>query len=353
MTSADRHTARNSWSTVLAAVLLVFAGGCGHRPADQAVLTGETMGTTYTVKVVAPLDDTALKSIAAAVQSELDAVNDAMSTYRPESELSRLNASEGDAVFPLSERTRDVFRIALDVFEQTGGAFDVTVGPLVNAWGFGPETPAAPPGDDLLDALRMRVGSGLLVLDGAGVRKLRPDVYCDLSAVAKGYAVDRVAAALDAAGLARYMVEVGGEIRVRGTNAAGTPWRLGVEKPDATGRAVQEVVPLTGLAMATSGDYRNYAELGGRRLSHLIDPRTGRPVEHNLASVTVLHEECAWADAYATALMVLGPEEGMALAERLGLAVYMLVRDGEDFREIGSTAFSAYLGEMGRLHPAR
>lgn len=317
------------------------------------MLRGETMGTLFSVKVVAPLDGAAAEILAGAVQAELDAINDAMSTYRADSELSRFNASEGDGVFPLTDATLDVLRVAMEVFEETGGAFDITVGPLVNAWGFGAETPETPPDEAALARLRQRVGSGLLVLEGGGARKLRPDVYCDLSAVAKGYAVDRVAMLLDARGYTRYMVEVGGEIRVRGVNASGLPWKLGVEKPDSGGRAVQQVISLTDRAMATSGDYRNYVELRGKRLSHLIDPRTGRPVDHALASVTVLHESCARADAYATALMVLGPNEGMALAERLGLAVFMLVRDGTEFRELSSASFTAYLEDAARLDSVR
>ncbi len=320
------------------AVLLLFLGqACRVDPGPKEyLLSGPTMGTTYNIKVVgAPPDGTH-----EAIEAALEAVNRAMSTYREDSELSRFNRHNTPEPFPLSEDTAAVFRIALQVSEKTGGAFDVTVGPLVNAWGFGPDEEREPPTEAELQALKERVGYRHLTLeDGPALSKARTDLYCDLSAVAKGYGADKVAEVLDAQGIQHYMAEVGGEVRAKGLNLGGQPWRIGIEKPVPDERAVQHVVPLQNMAMATSGDYRNFRVQDGQRLSHTIDPRTGRPIKHGLASVTVLHEQCVWADAYATALMVLGPEEGHRFAENQGIAAYFLIHAPEGFTEKTTAAF--------------
>lgn len=308
------------------------------------------MGTTFHVKIVPAEDGKGMgtSDFAAAFEEarkELDRVDGLMSTYKAESELSRFNASDSTGPFPLSPELCELFEKALAVSAASGGAFDVTVGPLVNAWGFGSAAKAPePPSEKMLDELRTRVGPDKLILDPANstIRKTRPDVYCDLGAIAKGYAVDKASEALERAGIVNYMVEVGGEVRTAGTNAAGAPWRIAVEKPDFDGRSIQRVVPFSGLSMATSGDYRNYYEVDGKRVSHTINPRTGRPISHKLASVTVMDRECAMADAYATALMVLGPEQGMALAEKEGLAALFLVREREGFAEQTTKAFAEY-----------
>jgi thiamine biosynthesis lipoprotein len=240
-----------------------------------------------------------------------------------------------------------VFLLAQEVSEASGGAFDVTVGPIVNTWGFGPVKQARPPTDAEIAAARADVGYRLLAIDAAAgtIAKARPDMYADLSAIAKGFGVDQVARALDARGIGRYMVEVGGEVRVRGTNAAGVPWQVGIERPDETVQRAQLVVPMANVSMATSGDYRNYFEKDGRRFSHEIDPTTGHPIRHRLASVTVLAPECAFADAYATALLVLGPERGYALALKKGLAAYFIERRPEGgFAERQTPAFASLTG---------
>ncbi|MBN2309227.1 MAG: FAD:protein FMN transferase [Candidatus Hydrogenedentes bacterium] len=308
------------------------------------------MGTTYSVKItIHPHDWAEAQQMEAVIRARLDEVERCMSTYNSASELSQFNLLHTSEPFEVSAATAHVFAMAHQVSAASGGAFDVTVGPLVNAWGFGPEKREGVPSDDELAALRARVGYDKIDVDEARatLRKTRPDVYCDLSAIAKGYAVDRAAEALEEHGFHDYMVEVGGEVRTAGGNRHSTPWRIGIEKPDAAGRTVERVVPMSGQALATSGDYRNYYEVDGNRLSHTIDPRTGRPITHHLASVSVLHDECAMADAYATALMVLGPEEGFALAEKLGLAALFIVRDGPgEFLERETTAFTEYMAEF-------
>lgn len=310
-------------------------------PRPQWLFTGGTMGTSYTVKAVpSAANGPDMDAVAEAIRAALEDVNAKMSTYRPDSELSRFNSLQSTEPFPVSAETIAVFALAHEVSERSGGAFDVTVGPLVNLWGFGPEERGErPPTDDLVAALRERVGYRNVVADPESntLRKTRPDIYCDLSAIAKGYGVDQAARALEAAGVTDYMVEVGGEVRTRGLNAHGNPWRIGIERPDTADRTVELVVPLRDKSLATSGDYRNYYEEDGVRLSHTIDPRTGRPIRHALASVTVIADDCAVADAYATALMVLGPEQGMALAKQLNLAAFFILRTPEGTHEERST----------------
>lgn len=329
-------------------VLLAALGGLtvwrlGSAPKGGVLeFSGETMGSTYSVKVARPPRDLAPETIQDAIQARLDRVEALMSTYRPGSELSRFNASQSDAPFPLSEETFAVFAMAQRVSAESGGAFDVTVGPLVNAWGFGPNRPADPPSDAQIDELRARVNYHLIELDATSrtIRKPRPDIYCDLSAIAQGFGSDEVAEALDALGVENYMVDVSGDVRARGTNGQHKPWSIGIERPiDGIERSVQRIVPLADMAMTTSGDYRNYREIDGKRVSHEIDPHTGRPIAHDLASATVFHPVCAMADAYDTALIVLGEEAGMALADKLGLPVFMIVRTPNGFEERTNAAF--------------
>ena len=290
------------------------------------------MGTTWAVTLNAPgLDRDAQARVRARVQAELDAVDAAMSTWDPDSEVSRFNRHAASAPFAVSAATFEVVRLARGVFERSGGAFDPTVRPLVAAWGFGADArvPGEGPSAAERAALGARVGFDRLVLDPTArtLTKAHPGLELDLSAIAKGYGVDRVADALLADGHADFLVEVGGELRAEGTRPDGTPWRLAIERPEPEGRAVHAVVPLTGLAMATSGDYRAFHEAGGVRRTHIIDPRTGAPIAHGLASVTVLHPRAVLADAWATTLSVLGPDEGFALAEREGIAAYGIVRE--------------------------
>ncbi len=318
-------------------------------PPPRIVLTqGQTMGTTYTVKVVAKTRDAqsneAKKALRALVQAELDAVNAAMTTYDPDSELSRFNAGPANTAVELSAATIEVLRVARDVAGRSDDTLDVTVGPLVDRWGFGAAGELkTPPTDEELAALRAHVGSAHVVLDeeAATLRKDHPQTRVDLSAVAKGYAVDQVVAALREQGFDDGMVEVGGEVRVFGQTETEQPWRLAIERPDESDRKIYEVLRLQDQAMATSGDYRNFSVVDGRRYSHTIDPRTGRPITHALASVTVVTSDCAHADAWATALNVLGPEHGPKVAAENGLAALFLVWDGEDLAEVTTSAYDA------------
>ncbi len=316
------------------------------RPAsgpESAVWTfsGPTMGTAYAVKVVAvDLDDSAKLAIHTAIRGAVDSVDQAMSTFKPESELSRFNLS-GTGEFPMSEDLARVMAAALEVAELSGGALDVTVGPLVDAWGFGPDGWGEPPDDSRLDVLRESVGWRKLVLDEEAqtMRKTTEGLRVDLSSIAKGFAVDKVLVGVMELGFEDAMIEIGGEVRTAGLNERGRPWRIGVERPDEEDRVAGLAVEISGRALATSGDYRNFREVDGNRISHTIDPRTGRPVDHNLASVSVLADTCIEADAWATALNVLGPEEGVAVAEEQGIDALFIVRKDSGFDTIRTGGF--------------
>lgn len=333
-------------ATVL--VLAAWVAACApatHHPALH-LIEGATMGTTYAVRVVA--DDGRegrIDALREAVERVLTRVDGRMSTWRAESELSRFNRLRSTEPFPVSADTLAVFRHALEISALTGGAFDVTVAPLVDAWGFGPAgRPAAFPDPGEIERLRSRVGYRQLQIDEAAstIRKLHPLLAADLSALAKGYAVDQVSELLRGERFESFLVEVGGEVRTRGRSESGDAWRVGIERPAPGAPDVQRLLALSNLALATSGDYRNYYEFEGRRLSHTIDPRTGRPVTHQLASVSVIDPQCVRADALATALGVLGPDEGLALAVEQGWAALLIGRlaDGTLF-ERETPAFGA------------
>ena len=328
-------------------VVLTVMRLCAESP-SRALLEfrGPTMGTTYSVKVVAKgVSSAERQSLAAMIEGRLTEVNRLMSTYDPESELSRFNQHTSTRPFALSPETFEVFRVAQEVSELTGGAFDVTVGPLVAAWGFGATNRVPePPLPEELAALRERVGYRLIEIDPSSrsVTKRHPETVCDLSAVAKGYAVDLVARRLIERGHTDFLIEVGGEMKARGEREGGGPWRVAIEQPEPAQRSIFKLVELADRALATSGDYRNYYDNDGVRFSHLIDPRSGRPIAHGLTSVSVVHPSAAHADALATGLGVLGAEEGYTLAERQGLAAYFIVREPDGgLRGIPTTAFGS------------
>lgn len=328
---------------------LLLSGCTPDAERETVQLEGETMGTTYHITLVAeepnslPADTTGLQT---AIDAELQTINQHMSTYIPDSEIMLLNRAEVGEWHYVSEPLREVLEISAGISRKSGGAFDITVAPLVNVWGFGPKrhTDQRPSDAAIVDA-KTFVGFQHLELTGHQVRKL-VDLQLDLSAVAKGYGVDWIANFLDARGIKHYMVEIGGELRLKGLNAKGLPWRIAIERPEAWQGSVHKAIALTDCGMATSGDYRNYFEQDGKRFSHTIDPLTGYPIEHNLASVTVVAATSAEADAWATAINVLGPEKGMAIAQKENLAVYMILKDGDHFTDRFSEAFASYNAEQ-------
>lgn len=324
-------------------VVLVLLSYYRLRPSDgRRTFAGSTMGTSYEVVLGASAD--APPDLAAKLQAELDRIESLMSTYREDSELSRFNRHRSSEPFIVSADTARVVLAAQRLSRESGGAFDVTVQPLVALWGFGAGARTQPPDERQLQAARRAVGYELLGVEQEppSLSKQNVEVSCDLSAIAKGYGVDRLADVLAAEGLSDYLVEVGGELRVSGSKAPGHPWRVGIELPDSRTRGVAQMLEVGTTGMATSGDYRSYYEKDGLRVSHTVDPRTGKPIAHRLASVTVLHPEAMMADGYATALNVLGPDEGLALARRLELAAAFIVRTPDGgFETITTAAFDA------------
>ncbi len=320
---------------------------------ERVVLAGDTMGTTWGVTLNAPgLPRAAPAELREAIDLRLAAINAAMSTWDPESELSRLNRSETTESVAVGAELARVLGLARQVSEASGGVFDVTVGPLVAAWGFGAgaRIPGEGPSPEELVALRARVGWEKLEIDAgaATVRKAVPGVQADLSAIAKGHAVDEVARLLHEAGHQDFLVEIGGEVAARGERVGGGAWRVAIERPHPEGRAAHAVVELGDLAMATSGDYRDFYEAGGERLTHVVDPRIGRPVAHGLASVSVVHPRAALADAWATTLLVLGPEAGPEAAAQAGLGAYFIRRgEGGAFSACGTPGFPTRLDPAG------
>ena len=298
-----------------------FFLACAQPPpeADAVRLSGESMGTTYQVTLAAPPLAPAER---AALQTEIDEllsrISRLTSAYDPDSEVSRFNRHRGAAPFPVSAETTEIVRSALRFAEQTSGAFDPTVAPLVELWGFGPgqKREGVPSDPEIAQALRSVGFQHLEVIqDPPSLRKDIPDLRLDLNAIVPGYAVDQVAALLSKKGFTDFLVELGGELFAAGLNPQGARWQVGIELPDPAsppGARLSAVIPISNAAVADSGSYRKYFVRDGKRFSHLIDPRTGRPVTHLLASATVLAPTCMEADAAATALMALGPQEGLA-----------------------------------------
>ena len=295
-------------------------------------LSGAAMGTTYSIKVKGRSAVITVEELGNEVGRLLESIEAELSTYRPESGLSQFNASESTDWQPVTELLCESVAAALEISELSDGAFDVTVGPLVDLWGFGAEGMSFEPPDDALVEERLAiVGFENLQADceQPALRKAIPELRVDLSGWAKGYAVDQVAERLEELRIDEYLVEVGGELRTRGTNGSDRAWVIAIESPDPASRTVYATIGVSGMAVATSGDYRNFFEHEGVRYSHTIDADTGRPVSHDLAAVTIVHPSAAFADALATAVHVLGPEAGFELAEREGVAALLLSHESD------------------------
>jgi len=330
------------WPTLGAAALALLAS-CA-RPPTQIVLSGPTMGTSWHLRAVPPAPGPDAAAVGDLLRNALDEVDLAMSTYRPDSAISRFNASGSVEWFDVPQALADTVAESLRIGAISGGAFDITISPVVSLWGFGTGTPRQqPPTDEEIAAALAVTGQGKLAAreNPPALRKAVPGLRLDLDAIAPGYAVDLVAGRLRASGIDDYMIEIGGEVRVHGRNAQGQPWRIGIERPDEQGRSVARVLQLTDMAVSTSGDYRDFFEAEGQRYSHTLDPRNGRPVTHSLASVTVLRPTAVEADGLATALSVLGPDEGFALAESQGWAALFIQRADDGFRQKETSAFTS------------
>ncbi|CAM3066171.1 FAD:protein FMN transferase [Vibrio ordalii] len=331
------------WLVALASLFIL--AGC-EKSVEQVHLSGPTMGTTYNIKYLKAEGIPSPETLQKEVDRLLEEVNDQMSTYRKDSELSRFNQYQGTEPFAVSSQTATVVKEALRLNGLTLGALDVTVGPLVNLWGFGPEARLdVVPSDAELAERKTNIGIEHLSATDTTLSKDLPHLYVDLSTIAKGWGVDVVADYIQAQGITNYMVEVGGEMRLKGVNLEGVPWRIAIEKPTVDERTVQELIEPGDMAIATSGDYRNYFEQDGVRYSHIINPITGKPIHNKVVSVTVLDASSMTADGLATGLMVLGETKGIEVAEQYNIPVFMIVKTEQGFEEIASSAFKPFLNK--------
>jgi thiamine biosynthesis lipoprotein len=331
---------------------LLFLCACSAKPSNEKLsyekISGSTMGTDYHITFAMPAN-TSVEAIQQAITERLLLINQSMSTYIPESEIGRFNRSAVGETLTVSQDFVSVLTLAQQVYKDSDGAFDPSIAPLVNLWGFGPQLSVEnfkqQPAADKIAQMLAQINFLSLQQSGKQGELLSKTqaISLDFSAIAKGYAVDELALLLDAAGSSNYMVEIGGELKTRGVNPSAKAWRIAIQRPDNIRGESYSVLVLREASVATSGDYRNYFEIEGKRYSHTINPQTGYPVEHKLSSVTVIADNVALADAYATALMVLGEDAGFALAQGLQLAVYMIYHDGEGFAAKFTAPMQAYL----------
>ena len=322
-----------------------------QQPMQVLVLEGSTMGTSWSVQIVADGEGAATPELATSLQQRLTQLDrDIFSTYTQDSELMQFNASPAGVWVELSPELYEVLLLASNIHQHSDGAFDPTVAPLVRLWGFGADSiDILPPPVSAIEAALARLGMDQLLLDASNRRAMKTGlVEFDLSAIAKGYAVDVLAKLLQGEGHDNFLVEIGGELRVSGSGRNGEGWTLAIEQPDALLRLPFAELPSDGteLALAGSGNYRNYREVGNRRYSHEIDPRSGFPVEHTLAAVTVQAADAASADAWATALMILGPEQGLELADREAVAAHFIISGPSGFESRSSVLMKAQFPDL-------
>ena len=328
--------------TLLLLVMSLLSACAPEKGAAEYQLQGKTMGTYYVVKFYSEQQPD-LDALQQALDTELELINDLMSTYRTESELMRFNRQDSTAPFALTPQTTAVIAEAIRIGKQSHGILDVTVGPLVELWGFGAQGRIVrAPDEASLQAVREYIGIDKLVLDGNLLQKTEPRVAVDLSTIAKGYGVDRLAEILLEHGYSSFMVDIGGDMRLGAAKPSG-PWKIAVEKPVSQERSVQRILALQNMALATSGDYRNYFEEDGIRYSHLIDPRSGKPIQHKTVSSTVLHPVAMIADGYATTLNIMPVEEALAFANQHEIAALLIVKTAHGFEEYSSEAFKPFL----------
>jgi len=328
--SVTARLGKMRWSAALPLLLLIACAR--ERPRDE-LIEGEAAGASFLVKLAGRVDERERAEIESIVGRALEKSRSIVSTSGAESDLARLERAAGGSETSVSVETFEIVREAVRVSELTGGAFDVTAAPLARLWGFGPGAPARaePPTEEAIARERARVGFMNIALDddSIDITKRIESLEIDLSEMATGYALDLAAAALEERGYRDYLIEAEKKVRTRGKDAGGEPWLVPILKPGPGPGEIQRNVPLSGFSMATSGDHRGADEaeaLAGKLHTHLVDPRTGRPLDHGLLSVTVLGETCMTAHALSRGLLVLGPEEGFRLASDEDLAALFLIR---------------------------
>ncbi|MFT5813436.1 MAG: thiamine biosynthesis lipoprotein [Psychroserpens sp.] len=330
---------------LLLTTVVVIVSGCFSSTdfvRQEYLVQGNTMGTTYNIKVVGENIDTV--KLQQGIDKKLKQLNQEMSTYIGDSELSAFNKSASLSPVTTSPGLARVLNEAIRLGTLSNGALDVTVGPLINLWGFGPEyRPETVPSDELLAATKARVGLDKLAFKNGMLSKSIPDLYVDLSTIAKGYGVDLIAEFIEDKGINNYLVEIGGEMRLKGFKHTGELWHVAIEKPLSNERVVHQIIVPKDNAVATSGDYRIYFEANDQRFSHIINPKTGKPINHKLVSVTVIHPSSMTADGLSTAMMVMGEEKALAFAEANDLAVYIITKTDHGFVEQSTVKFMQYL----------
>lgn len=315
-------------------LIVILLSACSADVVEPVRIHGATMGTTYSVTLPQLPDGLNQDDVKQQFDALLLEVNQEMSTYQADSVISSFNRSITTDWFPVSSQFARVSQTALELSRLTDGAYDITVGPLIELWGFGKsQSEDDVPELSAINSAKSRVGYKKLSLqtEPFAIRKSAVDVSIDLSSIAKGYGVDVLATYLDRENVKHYLVEIGGELRTRGRNHRDELWQIAIEKPAVGDRDVQRVIGLPDVGVATSGDYRNYFEKDGVRYSHMIDASTGKPVTHSLASVTVLADSAMLADGWATALMLLGEKDGYKLAKTEGLAAYFIYKQDAQF----------------------
>ena len=333
---------------ILIIFLIIGVSACQKTSYEILVLNGLTMGTTYSVKINADNTFIEKNQISDDIDEILSEINQSMSTYIKESELSNINFSTISDWQSISDDLFEVIDHAINVSLKTNGAFDITIAPLVNLWGFGPDKLQNKiPTDEIIELTKKNTGYKKISIDKSlkKISKLDPNLHIDLSGIAKGFAVDKIARYLDKRGFKNYLIEIGGELIGKGLNKDNEIWQIGIENPNNNSDTIKRIIRLKDMAMATSGNYMNYFEKDGVRYSHTINPVTGKPIKHKLASVTVLDNSAMNADALATAFMVLGPEKALSLANNLKIAVYLIIKDGKSFEEKYNDYFTPYLSD--------
>ncbi len=332
----------------LASLLAVTLSACDSKSERVEVLSGPTMGSTYTIKYVYNTTTPAADAVGVAVQNILDEVDRQMSTYRLDSDIARFNQSPANTCMQMPQPVLKLAQYGYELSRSSDGAFDLTLGPLLDLWGFGPQARGKRiPSADEIAAAKAKIGYQHVRVVNDQLCK-DADVKVEFNSIAAGYTVDRISERFSELNIDSYMIEVTGELIAKGLKPDGSPWRIALEQPLGDGqRVIQRVLEIDGYGLNTSGDYRNYFEEDGVRFSHTIDPQVGAPISHRLASVTVVDRSTLHADGLGTLLLVLGPERGLAFAEEHKIAAFFVMRDGEGFATQVSSEFSRIFPDGG------
>ena len=327
-----------TWQRFALVVLMGMMSACGNGDSLESI-DGPTMGSTYSIKYVRHADLPAPADVQVEVEKILAEVDQQMSTYRSDSDIERFNALPANRCQKMPAPILELVRVGEQLSVQSEGSFDLTVEPLLNLWGFGPQAREEKvPTAQALAEVRQRVGHGHLRIDGDQLCK-DAAVEVDFNSIAAGYAVDRIAARLEALGIRNYLAEATGELKAAGRKLDGSPWRIALEEPRDDQQVAERIIAVDGYGLSTSGDYRNYFVQGGQRFSHTFDARTGTPVAHTLASVTVIHPSALMADGLSTLLLILGPERGWDYAEKHDIGAFFVIRADTGFVTRSSHAF--------------